>query len=150
MRLGGRLPERLFVASQIPPLDLPALHPRERLSRLDGPAFRVAIGQLGGLQDAFPDQLWPMVEMAMRADCQLTESFEGASDVIPVPITALVGTDDGEMCLDDVQGWRALSTAEFSALAVPGGHFLSRSSAAELIGVLGAVTRPPDPASPPE
>ena len=67
---------------------------------------------------------------------KLSESFEGASDVIPVPITALIGSDDSQVSPDDVQGWRALSTQDFTVRIVPGGHFLNRSSPSEVIRII--------------
>lgn len=136
MHAGATLPRRLFVASQVAPMRTPPVLPEERISELEGTAFRAAVREIGGLPSTFPEQLWPLVEAAIRADFQLSESFEGASDVIPVPITALVGSDDSQMSPDDVQGWRALSTQDFNVQIVPGGHFLNRSSPSEVIQII--------------
>jgi surfactin synthase thioesterase subunit len=136
MRAGTVVPRRLFAASQeAPPCGPPTLPP-ERMSLLDGPALRAAVGELGGLPDGLPDKLWALVEPALRADLELSEGYRGPSAVITVPITALVGSKDSQISRGNVWGWQALSTAGFDLEIVPGEHFLSRSSPSEIIKVI--------------
>lgn len=137
-RVHAPLPARLFVASQLAPLNFDAAS--DSLASLEGAAFRQAVKDLGGWPPglAESDEMWALLEPALRADFQLMEKCSVAppSKRITVPITALVGSRDQAISLDRVEGWAAHSTAGFDVHVVQGEHFLSRSSGAEVIDLI--------------
>jgi surfactin synthase thioesterase subunit len=135
-RLNATVPARLFVASQLAPSSFDDEAPR-RLASLDGAAFLQAVKDLGGwppdLEES--DEMWALLEPALRADFQMMEEYAGTCPPkrISVPITALVGSDDHEISLDGLEGWAAHTTAKFNVQVLPGEHLLSRSSTGEIM-----------------
>jgi len=131
-RIGGVLPECVFVASQVAPR-----HQRAdtRISLYDDQEFRLAVRNLGGLPAQFlhDDKIWNFMEPVFRADFRLVESYSPAVGPIAVPITALVGADDSSINIDEVRDWRAYSTVGYDLKVVSGNHFLNLNPGNEVL-----------------
>jgi medium-chain acyl-[acyl-carrier-protein] hydrolase len=138
-RIGSVLPDRVIVASQVAPQ---RYQTGEHISRYENNDFRVAVKALGGLpMEIENDEVaWNLIAPVLRADFRLGESYEPNTDPIPVPITALIGTDDQLTNPNEVRDWRTCSTAGFDLEIVPGNHFLNRTSSKEIMDAIEART----------
>jgi surfactin synthase thioesterase subunit len=85
------------------------------------------------------EEFWSIAEPAIRADYRAVETYStGAEPRISCDIVAFRGADDDEVPAEALGTWADVTTGEFSALELDGGHFLLRSNAA---GVLARVER---------
>lgn len=81
---------------------------------------------LGGTPQAVLDSpdLMALLLPAMRADFEALETHRhGAEPPLPVPMTALGGTEDAGVPEADLAAWRAEAGAGFDMCLFPGGHF---------------------------
>lgn len=139
-RAGSVLPERVYVASQVAPQWIPHDAATDILSDQDSADFRNALLALGGIPPELMenDEIWEIVEPALRADSKLIGSYKATSisDAIAAPITALLGADDIATPRDGVEHWRFMSSRSFTLQLIQGGRFLSQSSSAEIIRII--------------
>lgn len=101
---------------------------------------------LAGVQDrygAFPEQLLAQPSLlkiflpALRADFTLLDSYTHADhEPLPLPITAIGGSQDHTVTTDELSGWRAHTTRGFEQIELEGGHFLPREPESGLLEVL--------------
>lgn len=72
---------------------------------------------------------------ALRFDLGLLERYQHQSDgqAIPVPITAICGTDDRAVDLADMQRWDLMTDADFRLRSMPGDHFFPLERMAEIL-----------------
>lgn len=85
------------------------------------------------------DEFWKIAEPAIRADYQAVETYStGPEPRLSCDIVALRGSGDDEVPAGALAAWADVTTGEFSALELDGGHFLLRSDAA---GVLSSIER---------
>lgn len=81
---------------------------------------------LGGTPQAVLDspELMALLLPAMRADFEMLETHRHMDEPpLPVPMTALGGTDDPGVPEADLAAWRAEAGAGFAMHLFPGGHF---------------------------
>ncbi len=127
---GRPLPDHLFVgARQAPhlPSRLPALS-----ALADDAAFVAAVqDRYRAIPEpilASPDVLRLFLPV-LRADFRLLDEYAHTSGPpLPVPLTALYGTDDPLVSADDVRAWEAHTSAAFTLRAIRAGHFFLREA----------------------
>lgn len=133
-----QLPMRLYAASQIAPRHL---HTEIDSGTLpdDAQGFRDAVRQIGGIESSLEDDdLWELVEPAIRADHKVLSTYAHSyvQATIPVPITAVIGAGDARTPKLAAMDWRDCTSNSFTLAEVGKGHFLNRTSATEIINLL--------------
>jgi surfactin synthase thioesterase subunit len=122
--VGRRLPAELVVASYPAP---DRAEPARTTHLLPVEEFWAEILSYGGVPEgvaAQPD-FREIFEPALRADYALLAGYGYADGPpLPMPITAVSGAEDPVLLADDVDRWRAHTTAAFEAVTVPGDHWL--------------------------
>jgi surfactin synthase thioesterase subunit len=117
------LPLHLFVSGRRAP-SCPRARPP--VAHLDDAALRRELARLGGtpaavLADA---ELMSVFLPAIRADLHISEQFSAPPTVqVPCPLTAMVGTEDAEVGVAEVDAWRHHAGGWFRAHHLPGHHF---------------------------
>ncbi|MFB4309617.1 thioesterase II family protein [Actinomadura sp. GTD37] len=141
-----RRPDRVVVSACRPP---GAPRMSAAIHDLPGPGFAEGLARLGGMppQILASRDLMAMLEPVLRADIRLAETWrEDAAgrepEPVPVPVTALWGSDDEVAPRDTVAAWKALAPGGFTGHQVPGGHFFLDGSAAAVIELLDRELRP--------
>ncbi len=131
-----RPPSVLAVCSQVAP-QVPAtmapIHARP------APELREILRSLGGTDPVVldRDEVWITVEPALRADYQALETYSaGLERRLGCELAAFHGSDDDQLELPDVAAWSELTTGPFTMTRVPGGHFLLKAGAAEVLAWL--------------
>ncbi|MGV9878657.1 thioesterase II family protein [Streptomyces sp. NPDC003006] len=131
-------PQALFVSGQASPLyrgEDKDLHLRDDEGLLAG------LRALGGVEEdvyADPD-LRQLVIPSLRADMRLIENYRRTQPQrVDIPVTAYAGDADPEVSAADIGTWRDLTTAEFAARTLPGGHFYLRDRQTELLADIAA------------
>jgi surfactin synthase thioesterase subunit len=92
--------------------------------------------ELGGLPGAIAEdaQLLELVLPAVRADLRMHETHPYSPESpLQVPILALGGASDPEAAVDELDGWRWQTSAEFALVRYPGGHFCLHTHTAEVV-----------------
>jgi len=118
----SRAPVRLFVSGRAAPHRYRGgtvhLSSDEHLWR-----HAVALGGTAAELGADP-QVRALALPALRNDYRLAETYRPARpEPVGCPVTAVVGTEDGEVSPDEAGAWADLTTAEFDLCVFPGGHF---------------------------
>ena len=90
------------------------------------------------------EELLSMVMPAIRADLLAVERYESSlSDVVEVPVVALIGEEDPSVTAAQAHLWAAHTTGGFELRTLPGDHFFLVKDldrfAAELIQILDEV-----------
>ncbi len=86
-----------------------------------------------------PDYLDGLLS-AYRADLTMVETYRpAAAPPLPVPITVLGGSDDGDV--EPLAQWRAHTTGRFELHLLPGDHFYLRSERTAVLRLLGQALR---------
>lgn len=124
---GRELPQRLFVSAH----EAPHLHEGDMsLVELDDEALIDAVEQR---YDPIPPELredpeWlAMLCEGLRADLRIVAGYRHTrADPLPVPITAMGGTEDPVVSPAALAAWEAYTTASFRLRTYPGGHFYFR------------------------
>lgn len=124
---GDPTPAHLVVVARRAP-QFPARLPP--LSALPEAAF------VAGVQDrygAFPPQLLAQPALlniflpALRADFTLLDTYTPTEHgPLPLPITAIGGSQDHTVTHNDLDGWRTHTSRDFERIEIQGGHFLPR------------------------
>jgi len=138
---------RLLVRERmVPPrLLIVAAHPAPDHTSTDTKISRLPDGELieqleifGGMPDQFDDaELRSLLLPIIRADIRAVESYtyrEG--DPLPIPITAIGGTEDSQVSDAELGAWRAQTSEAFRAVRVIGPHFFIHTDPEQLFGVL--------------
>ncbi|OON72759.1 thioesterase II family protein [Streptomyces tsukubensis] len=123
--LAGCPPVHLVVSGCTAP-HLPSSAGREVVHQLPDARLVRHIEALRGTPGEVLDQpeLLELLLPVVRADYQLYETYRFVDRLpLPVPVTALRGTEDPETTESGLRAWDGLTTAPFQAVAFPGGHF---------------------------
>ncbi|NEE02714.1 thioesterase II family protein [Phytoactinopolyspora halotolerans] len=93
-------------------------------------------------------ELAALVLPIVRNDYRLIERYRpGERTVLPVPITALIGSDDGELTVAEAGDWASYTDRAFRLHEFPGDHFYlvdRRRAVTDLVAAtLGAASVPP-------
>lgn len=146
-RAGLPLPEHLLVAASNPP-DLLPRHPL--ITALTDEDLVDVLRTLSAAPLLFDDpELVRVLVPVLRTDLSMLQTYEPRLESpLPVPITVYGGTGDPSARPEVMAGWKRFSTASFSLVTLPGGHFFIRDVARllPLIGVeLEGLTTPEAP-----
>jgi medium-chain acyl-[acyl-carrier-protein] hydrolase len=126
----GLRPVQLFAsaarAPQLFDLDPP-------ISTLPRPAFLEKLRCLGGTPREVLEhpELMELLESMLRADFAVCDSYTYVPDVpLACRLSVFGGLHDPEVSGDQLDAWRAQTTASFSRHMLPGGHFFLQHSPA--------------------
>lgn len=133
----GSPPSRLTVLS-FPAPD--RLSHEETLHRLSDAELVQKVDELfGGIPDGIRQDVDAMAFFVpgLRSDLALLEGYqhEAQSQVLPVPISAICGTDDRAVNLAQMQRWQQMTSSPFRLLAMPGDHFFPLSRMREILQI---------------
>ncbi|MGW5355870.1 thioesterase II family protein [Streptomyces sp. NPDC004031] len=135
-RTGGPLPEVLLVSAYPAPDRPPALG---RLPELPDDELVQVLMELGGMSEAilaYPEWLAAALDMA-RDDLRLCRSHDRTFlPRLPVPIEVFSGRSDPLMQGAEPERWLDHTRDEFRVHRLPGGHFFTRESTDEFLGLL--------------
>lgn len=138
LRQGGEtLPERLIVSAARPP-HIPEAAPLHHLSDEE---FKNALRRFSGTPEAILDneELMEIFLPMLRADFALEETYcHAPADALPMPITAISGIYDREVCPEDMTLWAGYSTGGFEQHRIEGGHFFINDQQKETVGIVRA------------
>ncbi|MEU6647173.1 beta-ketoacyl synthase N-terminal-like domain-containing protein [Saccharomonospora sp. NPDC046836] len=139
-------PERLFVASAPPP-HLPP-RPFSSLHGLSDDEIVETVIGLGGAPASARDAIHANVEV-IRADATAVGEYRPTARRLSCPVSVVAGTGDPLFEVDDLVGWRDVTSGEVSIRLIDGGHFTVAEQRETLLhGItkdLGAATREADP-----
>ncbi|QDV60953.1 thioesterase II family protein [Crateriforma conspicua] len=130
----GHSPARLVVMSFPAPDRL--THQTE-LHTLDNRSLMQQVDELfGGVPPEIldNDETWSHFVPGLRSDLGLLERYRPDLDAaaLPVPVTAMVGTDDRAVSLADVQRWDLFTEPPVRLQTLPGDHFFPLQRIAEV------------------
>jgi surfactin synthase thioesterase subunit len=135
-REGAPLPLHLFVSASPAPEALVIERPihalpdrelREELRRYQGTPEEILRN----------DELMALLLPVVRADFAIYESYRAAAEPpLDVPISAFVGLDDDRAPREQMEGWRAHSSREFSLRVFPGHHFFIHDERPRVLSAL--------------
>lgn len=106
---------------------------------LPGPGFRSFVRAAGGTaqQVVDHDELWEMIEPALRADYAVAETYvTGPQPRITCDVVAFHGLGDECVRRPDVEAWAEVTAGRVSVRSLAGGQFLLESAAMELMAGL--------------
>jgi medium-chain acyl-[acyl-carrier-protein] hydrolase len=134
--LRGRLriePLQLFVSGRRAP----------QLPRREQPIFNLPEHELitelrrlnGTPEEVLRDRgLLEMMLPLVRADLEMVECYQYAPGLpLSCPVAAFGGLEDEEVLRDDLAGWSAHTTSQFSLHMFPGGHFFIKTAESLLL-----------------
>lgn len=140
---------RDLVAAGTPPRHLvaagaraPQRPPSRLLWDLPLPALLDEVVRMGGTSPRVlaEPELLALLEPPLRADLWLAEHHVLAAEPrLPVPITALGGSEDVHVAAAHVEAWRDVAGAGCDVAFVRGGHFFVRDARDEVLARLDAV-----------
>lgn len=122
----GQTPLRLVVSGR----GAPSRKLNDRIHLLDDIGIVAELRRLGGTTNPFlDDQEWlEMILPAVRNDYEAIETYVySPGPPLACPITALTGTSDHRIAVEDVRAWADHCTGDFEFRAFPGGHFFIES-----------------------
>ena len=115
--------------------------PEDPVHVLRGEAFLERLRLLGGTPPEVLAcrELMDLFTPMLLADLCMSETYRAErAEPLPVPLTALGGTEDGEVRPERLAAWAEVAGASFELVWLPGGHFFVH---AEERGVLDVVAR---------
>jgi medium-chain acyl-[acyl-carrier-protein] hydrolase len=132
----GTAPGQLYVSSRSP---ASAARTAAR-PRADYPEFRQRVKESAWVPAELyeDDEAWEVIEPSLRADFQVLDNYLLPSGPVSVPITALVGSEDEFLAIEDVGDWQTFTTATFDTRMIHGDHLLSRSARGEILAILAS------------
>jgi len=140
-RAGVPGPVHLFASGRRAP-HLPSRQPD--VHQLPQPELVAELATLGGMPREILEhpELLALLVPLLRADMALTETYELRDEPpLDVPITALTGTEDVKVSLDEAEGWARHTAAGFRLHTFPGDHFFLFSGRERVLASLSADLR---------
>ncbi|PIE47459.1 MAG: hypothetical protein CSA42_03400 [Gammaproteobacteria bacterium] len=128
-----KLPMRLMTSAHKVPADSHADTPMYQLSDAD---LLAKIGELGLVPDeALQNKdLVDFILPPLRADFEISETYQWQkAKPLTVPITATMGDKDTLLTEQDMQGWKAYTSCNFTFKCYEGDHFYTVSKLPELL-----------------
>lgn len=122
----------------------PARRRAGRATGLPDDEFLTTVREFAGYsEEAMQDpELLELVLPALRADVQMHEDYRpSTSDPLPVPVTALRGAADGLVSAADAAGWAEVTSKDFDAVELPGGHMYVVEQAEAVLRLVSAGVR---------
>jgi medium-chain acyl-[acyl-carrier-protein] hydrolase len=84
-------------------------------------------------------QLRALMEPTLRADLKLADAWNGAAEIVDLPITSFGGTNDRIVPLEQIEGWRHFTARTYRHVEFAGGHFFIHSLEAEVVSEISAL-----------
>ena len=112
---------------------------RRRLYDLPDEELIEEVDRLGGLPGSVraDAELMHLLLPTMRADFSVTQTYVFApGPPLECPITALGGTHDPDVGIDQIAGWRDHTTRTFTMHVIEGDHFFVDSAMLRVCGIL--------------
>jgi medium-chain acyl-[acyl-carrier-protein] hydrolase len=137
-RTSGPLPRRLIVSGRRAPHVPVTLRMRHLLNDA---AFTIELQRLGGMPPAIlaDPELRALLFPLLRADIGVCDSHVHVDEApLDLPITALGGEADPEVCITDVERWGELTTAGFTFRRFPGAHFFIQTHVEPVLALIGS------------
>jgi medium-chain acyl-[acyl-carrier-protein] hydrolase len=135
-RTGTPGPVHLFASGR----RAPHLPSRTRdVHRLPQDELVAELAELGGMPQQILEhpELMALLVPLLRADMALTETYEHADEPpLEIPITALAGTEDVKVPMEDAEAWGRHTAAQFRLHAFPGDHFYLYSAREPVIATI--------------
>jgi surfactin synthase thioesterase subunit len=131
---------RLFVSGSPPP---DALRQR-RATGLPDEEFLAQVAEFAGLRhEAMDDpEMRELILPTLRADVQMHEDYRpGTGEPLPVPVTALRGTDDRLVSAEEAMEWAKFTSRDFGYAELPGSHMYLVESSAPLLRLIERTVR---------
>lgn len=126
-----RPPAHLIVLAASPPSRTPA-PPRDD-DELTSLWIRLGADPAPLARPQFRKLVFPI----LRADLAAHAAYQPPRrDPLPVPITVMYGETDPSVSAEDLAAWRSLCARRFDLVAMAGGHFFPRESAAATVHAL--------------
>lgn len=98
---------------------------------MNNDALRAELVRLGGTDQSALDhpELMEMILPILRADFALTELYvDRAEHRLAIPLLAMRGTEDPEVCATDIAGWASATQTAAKVVERPGAHFFLTES----------------------
>lgn len=136
MRRGAPTPAHLFVSATPAPhlsATIPPIHD------LPGDRFLEEVRRYHRLPDEVVNspELLELILPRLRADFAVTGTYAWAKRApLPIPITALSGSDDAIVAPAMIAAWRDHTVARFRHATFPGGHFFLDQHAPSVVSML--------------
>jgi medium-chain acyl-[acyl-carrier-protein] hydrolase len=134
-RENAALPAHLFVSGRCAPQ---LMAPKTPTYNLPDAAFKQELQRLKGTPAEVLQhpELMDVVMPLLRADFELIQTYTYRYEPpLNIPLTALGGLED-EISREEIEGWRAETTAAFSFRMFPGDHFYLTTQQQLLLPVL--------------
>jgi medium-chain acyl-[acyl-carrier-protein] hydrolase len=132
-RVGGPMPQRLMVSGSRAPQ---AAERDAATYDLPHDEFVGHVMQLNGMPAEVLDhpELLELILPVLRADFELLDTYACApQQPFDLPIDAFGGTDDPDVCADDLRAWSAHTSRQFAMRLFPGDHFYLNSCKLSLL-----------------
>jgi len=140
-RTGTPGPVHLFASAR----RAPHLPSRQRdMHRLPQDELVAELASLGGMPRQILEhpELLELLLPVLRADMALTETYEHADEPpLPIPITALTGTEDANVSIEEARAWERHTAAPFRLHTFPGDHFYLYSARQPVIDAMHPALR---------
>ena len=138
LRAAGHTVDRLVVSSAPRPGTTP---PDQYLHRLGDDGLKAyMVGFAGGgadeVDEEVDDELWELVEPAIRADLVAAELGQYTPDPLDVPVAAIRGRHDDIIPIGNTRRWAECTSAGFELVELDCGHAMLDTRPAELAGEL--------------
>ncbi|WP_323118085.1 thioesterase II family protein [Burkholderia alba] len=112
---------------------------QDALAHLTDEEFLLHIVSLDGKAESLfqNEGLRAIALRLLRADFLLSASVVEPDDgVLDVPLTAIGGTSDPTVSLDQLDAWRRLTRGPYTRLTLPGGHFFMNDNLDDFMNIL--------------
>lgn len=110
-----------------------------RATGLTDDEFVARVREFAGFSDEALDdpEMRELILPTLRADVEMHENYApGTPEPLPVPVTALRGSDDELVSAEQAAGWATATSAEFELVELPGGHMYLAGAGRELTGLI--------------
>jgi surfactin synthase thioesterase subunit len=137
----GRPPEHLVVSAHVPPQLTAQRQWDIAAAEMSDVDLRGYLAEWAGTPKEILDQpeLMEVVLPVLKADLILCQSYvDTPRPVLPMPVTALAGADDGQVSADELASWSARTSAGFRMRILPGGHDYLYDDAPTVLGLISA------------
>lgn len=130
---GSSLPVRLLVSAHKAPHQS---EEKRAMYTLPDDKLVEVISELGLVPDDAleNEELLSFILPPMRADFQVSETYQHQDDLpLPIPITAMGGTEDSLVNKDDLEHWQPYSSVDYQTMVYQGDHFYTLNRQEKLI-----------------
>lgn len=117
------------------------LHNKKQLHSLPDDEFVRELRKMNGTPEEILNNL-SMLKLSLpiiRADFEASESYFSAGKRVSFPISVIYGSEDNDVLLEDVKGWRELSSVQVDIFKVTGDHFFVNKRPRETVDTVNKI-----------